>query len=91
VEEPARLDLGVLRAVRAEVEARAASHDVPENIPIAVVMPARDGAGLGSRAHERRTSRFESDLAQDPRRRRAGRQPVGGHCGDSFAFGHAAG
>jgi hypothetical protein len=43
-----------------------------QNVAVAVVMPARRRAGLGTGTHQRRAARVERDLAHDARCRGGG-------------------
>jgi len=88
MEESAFLNLRALLAAGAELEAGAPSHDVPQNIPITVVMPARRSASLGTGTHQRRAAGVERDLAQDTRCRRGDRQALRGNGRDSSVGGH---
>src|SRR5581483_4511343 len=54
VEESARLDVGALTAARAELEACAATDDVPEDFSIAVVVPAGGRTRLDASTNEHR-------------------------------------
>jgi len=52
-EEPARLDLHSLVAVRSKLESGKAADHITEHIAVAVVMPARDREWFRPSAHQR--------------------------------------
>lgn len=91
MEESAFLDLRALPAAGAELEAGASSDDMPQDITVTVVMPARNRASLGTDTNERRAAGLESNLAHDARCRGGGAQAIRRNRGDSFGCGHRSG
>src|SRR5919109_432905 len=86
VEETALDDVGVLAAVRSELEPSLTTHDMAQNLAVAVVVPARAHAALRFDADEDAAFGLEGDFPPETRRGvarcaiagRDGRDPVHG-------------